>query len=86
MAETARVDLDCEGCGISIEIEQNWTAGGVNDRAGVVLKCDACGHVFEYHVGRDVNDPCVVRGAKILARYDDDIGEKAAILKAYGLA
>ena len=86
MAETARVDLDCEGCGISIEIEQNWTAGGVNDRGGFVLKCDACGHVFEYEFGRDVNDSCVVRGAKILARYDDDIGEKAAILKAYGLA
>jgi hypothetical protein len=86
MAETARVDLDCEGCGISIEIEQSWIAGDVNDRGGFVLKCDACGHVFEYHGGGNVNESCVVRGAKILARYDDDIGGKAAILKAHGLA
>ena len=76
----------CNQCNNEIQINQRWTAGGINDRGGFVLQCSACNHIFEFHLGRDINDSGVKSGAKILARYDDGIeGDKIKVLKQFGL-
>ena len=45
--EEAYGSMTCpaEGCGQKIETVQRWTAGGLNDRGGWVLKCAKCGRV-----------------------------------------
>ena len=70
----------------AIEISKNWTAGGVNDYGGFVLECASCQHVFHFRLGRDISDSRVVRGAKALETYDDEIpGDKDDVLRRFHL-
>ncbi len=79
--------MDCpnEHCDQVIQISKNWTAGGMNDHGGFVLRCEKCNTVFHYRLGRDVNDLAVISGAKLLDRYDDDLNDKTEILKKHGI-
>ena len=83
--ESATVLGQCPSCGQEVEIDNRWTAGGVNDYGGYVLECSKCSTKYEFHLGRDINDSRVVSGAKVLGTYDDEVGDKAAVLKRYGL-
>jgi hypothetical protein len=85
-SRTAEVTTNCAKCENSIEIEKNWTAGGMNDYGGYVLRCLECDHVFEFPLGRDIMDSRVVKGAEILDTYDRELDNKADILKKHGLA
>lgn len=82
------VFLDCpnKNCDQIIEISKNWTAGGISDYGGFVLRCKKCNTVFHHRLGRDVNDLSVVDGAELLDRYDDDLNNKADVLKKHGIA
>ncbi len=84
--ESAVVSTNCDKCGNTIEINKLWTPGGVNDYGGYVLQCEKCGYIFHLHLGRDINDSSVRKGAKVLATYDDEVGNQQEILKQYGLA
>ena len=85
--EAARVEAPCPNkmCNSIVVIEQNWTAGGVNDYGGYVLKCSACQTVFHMYLGRDINDSRVIGGAKVLATYDMEVGDRDEVLARYGL-
>lgn len=81
------VRLGCPGCNAPIVIEQNWTAGGINDYGGYVLQCSSCKHTLHFRLGRDINDSRVVSGATVLATYDEAVdGEKESVLKQFDLA
>lgn len=70
----ADVWFECPGCGAEIEILQRWTAGGVNDYGGWVLQCRTCSHKFTHHLGRDISDSFVTKGASVIeVRYDDEM-------------
>lgn len=83
--ETSEVRLNCPGCNNEVEILRSWIPGGVNDSGGYVLECDRCNDKFAFHLGKDVHDSHVVRGAKILDTYDDGVGNKDEVLGKYGL-
>lgn len=76
----------CPGCGASIEISQNWTAGGINDYGGWVLQCVKCSHIFRLRLGRDIQDSSVRKGAMVLAVYCDSMDDESIVLKRFGLA
>lgn len=86
MMDTATVTTECEKCQNGIEINQRWTPGGVNDYGGFVLQCGKCSHVFDLHLGRDIDYSEVNEGAKVLAKYNDERGDKQAVLAKFGLA
>jgi hypothetical protein len=80
------VRFGCPKCNASIVVEQNWTAGGVNDCGGYAVQCTACRHIFHFRLGRDVNDSRVFKGATILAIYDEAVdGDKDRVLAQFGL-
>ena len=79
------VEITC-GCDNKILIDKVWERGGVNDKGGYVLKCNKCETVFDFPLGKDINSSRVRSGAKLLATYDDEIGDKAAVLKKFGLS
>lgn len=79
------VTLQCPDCSALIDISKNWTAGGINDYGGWVLKCITCSHVFHHRLGRDVNDS-EVNGATILDTYYDESENQDEVLKRYGLS
>lgn len=80
------VELECKNCRAQIVIQQNWTAGGINDYGGYILQCTACKQVLHFRLGRDVNDSRVVSGATVLAAYDEAVeGERESLLQQYGL-
>ena len=81
----ATISAKCSACNNSIEIDNRWTAGGINDYGGYILQCAKCDHIFALHVGRDINDSLVTTGAKIIDQYDDELGDKEEILKKHGL-
>lgn len=84
--ETEQVTIT-HGCGQLINIEKNWTAGGVNDRGGYILKCAGCGGVFAFNLGRDISDSRVISGATKIDYWDDEVeGSKEATLKKHGLS
>jgi len=83
--ETAEARTKCPGCDNDVVIERNWTPGGVNDSGGYVLQCEKCNHIFAFHLGKDINDSRVLRGAKKLDTYDDELGNKDTVLGKYGL-
>jgi hypothetical protein len=86
MTETAQILSQCPYCAKGVIIEQNWTAGGVNDYGGWVLKCSKCEKPFDARVGRDIQMSRVVSGAAILESYDDEVsGDKDRVLNKYGL-
>ena len=71
--ETAEARTKCPGCDNDVVIERNWTPGGINDSGGYVLQCEKCNHIFAFHLGKDINDSRVLRGAKKLDTYDDEL-------------
>jgi hypothetical protein len=83
--ETAEARTKCPGCDNDVVIERNWTPGGVNDSGGYVLQCEKCDRIFAFHLGKDINDSRVLRGAKKLDTYDDELGNKDTVLGKYGL-
>ena len=87
MLETERSTLStqCPACSQPVQIAQQWTAGGIIDYGGYVLKCSRCGHVYHLRLGRDINDSLVVSGASVVEAYDDDVGNKAEVLSRHGL-
>jgi hypothetical protein len=82
--ETALLITSCK-CGNCITIEQIWMPGGVNDSGGFVVKCSECGVANGVHIGCDVRMSRVSTGATLLARYDDDRGDREATVARYGL-
>lgn len=84
-SETLIASCGTQKCGQTVEISKHWTPGGVNDYGGYVLKCKGCGAVFSVHVGRDIHDSRVVRGAELLDTYDDELGNRAEILAKHGI-
>lgn len=84
---SALAELDCPNptCGHTIKIEKRWTAGGVNDCGGYVLRCTHCRTVFDVHLGRDIMDSRVLSGADVLDTYDDELKNKAEVLARHGL-
>jgi hypothetical protein len=85
MTET-EIETFAHDCGNRITIHKIWVPGGVNDYGGYVLKCRKCKGVFHHHLGRDINASKVASGADVLDTYDDDVGNKADVLKKHGLA
>lgn len=83
---SAVVSTKCDSCGNVIEIDQYWTAGGVNDYGGYVLQCKKCQHIFHLHLGRDIADSQVRKGAIVLDTYNDEVGNMQEILQKHGLA
>ena len=79
------ISLKCPECPTAIEISKNWTAGGINDYGGWVLQCNSCSARFPYHLGRDVRDSWVLKGATVIDQYDDELGDKQAVLSKHGL-
>ena len=79
-----QVEITCQ-CGNEILIDKIWERGGVNDKGGYVLKCNRCESVFAFRLGKDINSSRVRNGAKLLATYDDEIGDEAAVLKKFGI-
>ncbi len=78
--------LTCSNCPNTIQIDQHWTAGGMNDYGGYVLQCTRCNHVFSFRLGRDINDSHVSKGAKVLETWDESVpGDKEAALQRQGL-
>lgn len=80
----ATITSKCPACGNSIEIENRWTPGGVNDYGGYILQCIKCSHIFALHVCRDINDSRVVSGAKQIDQYDDELKTKKKSSKSMG--
>jgi hypothetical protein len=86
MSEAATITTQCPYCENQIEIQQNWTPGGVNDYGGWVLQCAKCAKPLHVHVGRDIQMSRVTSGAVILADYDDEVeGSKERVLDRFGL-
>ncbi len=79
------VFLTCPNCESEIKVSKNWTAGGVNDYGGWVLKCKKCSHPFAFHLGRDILDSNVVSGAEIIDSYDDELKNKHEVLAKYNI-
>lgn len=82
----AHLQSACPKCSSKIEAEQNWTAGGINDYGGWVLRCNSCGALFHLRLGRDINDSRVIHGATVVDAYDDELKNKDEILKKHGLS
>lgn len=82
----AHVTTNCPECTAPIEISQNWTAGGMNDYGGWVLKCNACSNAFPFHLGRDIYDSSVIKGATVLDTYNDEVGDKEMVLARHGIS
>jgi hypothetical protein len=83
-----RLESPCpsKGCNNVITVEQNWIAGGKNDYGGFILKCIACGTIFDMWVGRDVDASRVLGGATLLAKYHRDVpGDREATRTKHGL-
>jgi hypothetical protein len=78
------VEITC-ACGNEILIDKVWEQGGINDKGGYTLRCNKCETVFEFELGKDINSSRVRSGAKLLATYDDEIGNRAAVLKKFGI-
>ncbi len=58
----------------------------MNDYGGYVLQCSDCQRVFHCRLGRDIMDSRVMKGATVLATYDEAVdGEKDGVLKQFGL-
>ena len=83
--ETSEARTKCPACNNDVVIERNWTPGGVNDSGGYVLQCAKCDHKFAFHLGQDVYASRVLSGAKVLATYDKESGNKDDVLGTYGL-
>lgn len=82
----ATVSLKCPKCENTIIIDQAWTPGGLNDYGGFVLQCEACDHIFDCYLGRDIQMSHVESGAKALDTYDNDVeGDRTSTLAKYGL-
>lgn len=70
---------------VEVVIERNWTKGGVNDSGGYVLQCEKCSNKFAFHLGKDIYDSRVLRGATVVDTYDDGLENKDEVLARHGL-
>lgn len=68
--ERAQITTQCPECENKIAIQQVWEAGGINDRGGFRLRCNACQHEFDEYVGKDVYSSEVISGATLVDRYE----------------
>lgn len=75
----------CPSCEQEIFIIQRWKTVGACAYGGYVLECDKCGARYTFHLGRDIKESRVLRGAKVLDSYDEDLNNKAEVLGRYGL-
>lgn len=82
----AHLQTACPKCGSKIEAEQNWTAGGINDYGGWVLKCNSCGALFHIRLGRDINDSRVICGATVIDTYHDELRNRDEILRKHSVS
>jgi hypothetical protein len=55
-------------------------------KGGYVLKCKKCENVFDFYLGKDINSSRVRSGAELLAKYDVEIDNRAAVLKKFGIS
>ncbi len=69
------LETNCPHCNGPIRISQNWTAGGINDYGGWVLRCQQCTQLFDYRVGRDIEASFVVSGATVVESYIEEFDE-----------
>lgn len=85
---SAQLETPCpnEKCDNIITIQQNWTAGDMNDYGGFILECTTCHTIFDFYVGRDIDASRVLAGAKKLADYNKDVeGDRESARKRCGL-
>lgn len=75
----------CPKCQHLISISIVRFRGGVNDRGGWVVQCKSCQIVFPYDVINPDGASHILEGGKILASWDDEIGNRAEVLAEHGL-
>lgn len=75
----------CSECNNSIEVKQIWTPGRYNGYGGWIVECDKSSSIFHVRVGRDINDSQIISGAKIIDRYNDEIGDKEDKFSEYDI-
>lgn len=74
------------GCGQRIHVSVGRFPGGVNDRGGFIIECEACGTEAYMRVSNPDDASRVVSGGKRAASWDDEIEDMDDVLAAHGLA
>ena len=86
--ETATFYVKCTtpGCEGGFDIQQNWEAGGVNDKGGLIVECRLCAQPNDVYVGIDIYDSRLLSGGRILCTYDTEVdGDRARERESVGL-
>ncbi len=87
MTDSATILAKCPHCGNAIKVWRVWGPDGVNETGGFALECDQCQRHFQLEVGRDIQISRVVKGARVLDTFDDNLaGDKEKVLERHGIA
>lgn len=77
--------VKCPGCGARIDVSIGRFPGGNNDRGGFVMECNQCQKRAYLPVPNPDDASSITGGAKVIATWDDEIGNRATVLAANGL-
>jgi len=72
-------------CGQRIRVSIGRWPGGINDRGGFVVECGKCHKKSHIAVSNPNGASSVMSGGRVVATWDDDMGDKDDVLAAHGL-